>query len=99
MGWAALAPDPGELRSAGPSRGSLFPGLRLSPPLPWDSLKAAGSPPRSAEAGKRPPPGRGGAGAGAWSSSWLHPAGAPQALPASHPIESVFLNLRSILSL
>lgn len=42
-----LAPAPGELRSAGPFRGSLFPVLRLSPPLPWDSLNDAGIPTRS----------------------------------------------------
>ena len=47
VGWAALAPAPGELRSAGPFRGSLFPVLRLSPPLPWDSLNYAGIPTRS----------------------------------------------------
>lgn len=47
VGWAALAPAPGELRSAGPFRGSLFPVLRLSPPLPWDSLNDAGIPTRS----------------------------------------------------
>lgn len=38
------------------------------------------------EAGKSSPPGL--VGEGAWSSSWPHPARAPQALPASHPIES-----------